>query len=130
MGHSYQVTCDGCGRRFMVSEGGGFFFDQLHCDTCGREKGIGFDQLGEVRARYLSGMPGPYCLASEDSDRRIQEEHPGPPLTREEYQSEVEHVAGRCKCGGQYRFNTPPRCPKCRSTMFALREGGPSILYD
>lgn len=31
----------------MVSEGGGFCSLLLHCDKCGKEKNIGFDELEE-----------------------------------------------------------------------------------
>lgn len=130
MGSRFEVTCDGRDHQFMVDEGGGFLFHLLHCDACGHEKLVSFADLGDLHARYLKGLPGPYCVASEASDEWIKQHHPGPPLSEKEYESEVERIAARCTCGGQYRFDAPPRCPKCRSAGLTQNPGGQFILYD
>lgn len=36
MGSADGYICRTCGARFQVRSGGGFFFDLLHCDACGR----------------------------------------------------------------------------------------------
>ncbi len=30
--------------------------------------------------------------------------------------AEIESFAGKCACGGNFRVNAAPRCPKCRSS--------------
>ena len=35
MGTQTSHVCRSCGTRFSVQDGGGFFFDELHCDACG-----------------------------------------------------------------------------------------------
>jgi hypothetical protein len=69
-GHQFGAVCSACGERFTVCEGGGFFFHLLHCNKCGKEKSIGFKDLGEIHLRYVKGLPGPYCVASMDSDKK------------------------------------------------------------
>jgi hypothetical protein len=80
MGQTYTAICDACGSKFEVNEGGGFFFHLLHCEKCGKEKSIGFEDLGEIHLRYIKGLPGPYCMASSETDKLIQEKYQGPPL--------------------------------------------------
>jgi len=52
MGQAYEATCLDCGHRFMASKGGGFTFNLIHCDTCGREKSIPLESKA-----LLSGQP-------------------------------------------------------------------------
>ena len=115
MGTEYRAKCKKCGKKFTVSDGGGFFFHLLHCNKCGKEKSISFDKIGEPHLRYIKGLGTPYCGASSKHDEYILKNYPGEPLSEEEYHKAVEKIAGKCKCGGQFRFNAPPRCPKCRS---------------
>ena len=42
MGLRFSAACNQCGFNFTVSEGGGFVFHELHCDKCGKVKGVGF----------------------------------------------------------------------------------------
>src|SRR5660397_104797 len=72
MGCSYHVKCLQCGNNFDVNSGGGFFFHLLHCDFCGKDKSIGFDEIGELHLRYIKGLPGPYCVASSSLDQHIK----------------------------------------------------------
>jgi hypothetical protein len=101
MGSSRDVICESCGHRFQASEGGGFFFHLLHCDLCGREKSVGFDELGDAQ-----------------------------PLTEDEYSSVIEQTAGSCDCGGRYQMEAPPRCPVCRSVEFREDPSGTTAMYD
>jgi predicted Zn-ribbon and HTH transcriptional regulator len=128
MGHGYEAACRDCGHRFHANEGGGFSFHLLHCDTCGTEKDLSFEEIGEPHLRYLKGLEGPYCLASSEHDRRVRESYPGAPLPEEEYQRAVESIAGPCDCGGRFRFGAPVRCPQCRSTT--ITDMGSLICYD
>ncbi len=47
MGSATAHICKACGTKFGVRDGGGFFFDMLHCDTCGKVQGVGHRDLGE-----------------------------------------------------------------------------------
>ncbi len=128
MGQTYEAECKECGYKFEISEGGGFTFHQLRCDTCGASKNISFKIIGEPHLRYVKGLQGPYCLATSESDRRIQENYPGEPLSESDYHAAVEKMAGKCGCGGLYRFRASPRCPKCRSKQ--LVKGEITECYD
>ena len=102
----------------------------LHCDTCGAEKGIDFDEIGEPHLRYLKGLKVPYCMASAEHDRHVRETYQGEPMTEEEYHVAVEELCGRCDCGGQFRLDAPARCPRCRSADYRLDPKGEFIYYD
>lgn len=128
MGHQVQAKCLDCGSTFTVDHGGGFFFHLLRCDQCGQIKSIAFRDLGELHVRYVKGLSIPYCTASAESDRQIQEHAPVEPISQEEYYRRIETIAGKCECGGQYTFEAPVRCPQCRSTR--IEEGEPTIYYD
>ncbi|MFH1743624.1 MAG: hypothetical protein ABIH23_31860 [bacterium] len=129
MGHTCDAKCLKCGEEFSVNEGGGFSFHLLHCDRCGKEKDVTFEELGEIHLQYIKGLPGPYCMATSERDRAIQEEYEGEAITEEEYHAEVENIAGvHEECGGQFRFEAPPRCPKCGSDEIEKSE--PTVLYD
>lgn len=116
MGSASGYLCRTCGTRFQVRTGGGFHFDLLHCDTCGKAKNIGHHELGEIHLRFVKGLPGPYAVARSAMDRRIQREYPGEPLTRDEYAAAAEATLEPCTCGGRFRYDAPARCPGCRST--------------
>lgn len=128
MGYSSEATCRACGHTFTVSKGGGFAFHLLRCDRCGRERSVSFEELGEAHLRYRKGLPGPYSIATQEGDDQGRTHHPGPSMSEEEYNREVEMVGGDCECGGNYRIDTPPRCPSCRSTDLA--SGEPTVFYD
>jgi len=130
MGRQYSVKCTQCGYAFNVNEGNGFFFHLLHCNSCGEEHLVGFDEIGEAHLRYRKGLPGPYCVASSECDTSVRDNYPGEPLSEGEYLSIVEQIAGACSCGGSFRFDAPPRCPKCESSELEYNPEGPSLYYD
>ena len=130
MGTEYEVICNKCDCHFIVSDGGGFFFHLLHCDKCGKEKDISFEEIGEPHLRYLKGLSGPYCVASSDHDKFIRENYPGAPLTRNEYHRIIEDLAGECDCGGAFKFEAKPRCPECNSTSYKEDPEGGVVCYD
>lgn len=129
MGTEYSAKCKQCGCKFTVSEGGGFFFHLLHCDTCGIDKSISFEELGELHLRYLKGLTGPYCIASSAHDKAVREHYPGEPISEEEYHGKIQEILGQCECGGHFRFNAPARCPQCRSDDIE-DTGEMMVLYD
>jgi len=128
MGESHEARCLECGCQFIASEGGGFFFHLLHCEQCGEERSIGFDELGELHLRYLKSLPNRHCVVSREHDAYVRVHVPVEPISSEEYRGRVEALAGSCSCGGSFTFAAPPRCPECRSTRFD--EGPTSICYD
>ena len=130
MGQTYGAICNACGHHFEAHDGGGFFFHMLHCDTCGKEKSISFDKLGDAHLRYLKGLEGPYSETTRSFDQSVQKHYPDPPLTEEEYRAIVEEIAGDHSCGGHFCFDAPTRCPKCRSTDIRYDPTVPPVNYD
>lgn len=116
MGAAAGFICRACGARFMVSEGGGFVFDLLHCDTCGAERHVSHQELGDIHFAYVKGLPGPYAVSRMDLDSRIKQNYPGKALTRDEYRVAAERSLEPCGCGGRFAYDAPVRCPQCRST--------------
>ena len=116
MGSRTGHTCRSCGTRFTVDQGGGFFFDQLHCDQCGKVWSIGHKDMGDLHLGFVKGLGRPYAIARARMDAQIQREFPGPAISREDYYTGVEALAPACACGGSFRYDAPPRCPRCRST--------------
>jgi hypothetical protein len=116
MGQRTGHICQACGTRFAVDSGGGFMFDMLHCDECGRTESLDHRELGDIHLRFVKGLRTPYAIARAKSDRYIQEHYPGEPLSRDEYHAAAEGTLDPCPCGGRFRYAAPPRCPTCRST--------------
>ena len=116
MGSASGYICRACGRHFVARSGGGFFFDLLHCDTCGATRSVTHQALGDIHLGYVKGLPGPYAVARAGLDRQIKETYPGRPLTRREYRAAAEATLDRCACGGRFRYDAPARCPGCRAT--------------
>lgn len=117
MGSQYGVICKDCGKKSMVSKGGGFTFHLLHCNKCGDEKEISFDELGDIQIRYEKRF-------------NTEVEKEAETLTEKEYQKLVEQFAGKCKCGGKYKFNAPPRCFHCKSKNIEFDHDNPGLMYD
>ena len=132
MGSITGQICRVCGTRFSVSEGGGFFFDMLHCDACGEARSVSHQELGDVHLRYVKGLGMPYAVARAEMDRAIQRDYPGEPLSREEYRAAVEVAQAPCRCGGRFAYDAPPRCPTSRSTreQWDPDETVGQMLYD
>ncbi len=116
MGSVTGHICTACGTKFRVRNGGGFFFDMLHCDACGKPRSVGHRDLGETHLRFVKGLDHPYAVARMEMDRRIQQDYPGEPLSRDEYHAAAEATLDPCSCGGRFTYGAPARCPNCRST--------------
>lgn len=101
---------------FGASRGGGFYFDKLHCDQCGRAANLGHEALGDIHLRFVKGLTTRYAVVRAEMDHRIQVDYPGEPLSRDEYHAAAEATLHACPCGGHIRYDAPPRCPTCRST--------------
>ncbi|MEI6499809.1 MAG: hypothetical protein WCP21_02155 [Armatimonadota bacterium] len=130
MGSQSGAICNQCETHFTVNDGGGFFFHLLRCDTCGAGKSISFEEIGEPHLRYLKGLKVPYCMATDEHDRKVRETYKGKPMTRDEYHAAVEELCGKCDCGGQFRLDAPARCPRCRSENHRQDPEGGFICYD
>lgn len=132
MGTVTSQVCRDCRERFMARDGGGFFFDLLHCDTCGANRSVSHEELGDIHLGFVKGLPGPYALARSRLDAEIKATYPGEVLTREQYRAAAEATLGRCACGGTFRYDAPPRCPACRSTPDRWDEDptGPMLFVD
>jgi hypothetical protein len=130
MGQQTKRRCLACGKRFQVEQGGGFFFDLLHCDRCGEARSIGHEEMGDIHLGYIKGLPGPYAVARREMDEDILRTFSGPALTRAEYQAAVEGLVGACACGGAFSYAAPARCPGCGSTEERWSEPSEMLLYD
>ena len=128
MGSRYEVICKECGKKYDANYGGGFSTHLLHCDKCGKEKWIGFRDLGEIHLKYVKGLDKPYSIATGESDKYTQDNYPGDPINEDEYFRLIEEFAGKCECGGSYTFDAKPRCPKCRSKD--SKSATLTVLYD
>lgn len=115
MGCQLKAECLDCGKTFTLNLGGGFRFHLVRCDKCGRTKSMDFDDLGDLHKHPRN-------------EENALEDRPVEPTWDDEYERRIEAIAGKCKCGGQYTLDAPPRCPKCRSTR--LEEGEPTAMYD
>lgn len=132
MGHSTGWICSVCGRHFQVRGGGGFFFDLLHCEACGRARTVTHEHLGDIHLAFVKGLPGPYAVSRTKMDREIRETYPGQPLTPAEYHGAAEATLDPCECGGRFRYDAPARCPTCRSTAesWTVDPAAASMFYD
>lgn len=86
MGQTNAVQCRDCGEHFSMSDGCGFEYEPLRCDSCGQETWI---------KRSLGGDS--WCTCSGD------------------YKERLEAVASSCKCSGRFLVDGPVICPKCYS---------------
>ncbi len=125
MGESYMVICSACQHRFRVTSGPGMRFLVFHCDTCGRDKGVGFDDFGAEFTRLPEGI-GPYSLERE----RDQESPVELRSERARIRQHVEDTAGGCPCGGAFRLDAIARCPDCGSDRYVNDPNAEQILYD
>jgi predicted Zn-ribbon and HTH transcriptional regulator len=128
MGSSNKAKCKSCGHKFEASEGGGFMFDLLRCDTCGASKSVGHDEVAEHFRRFVKGSGVRYSVATSERDRQILQDPEISPMSEDEFHAKVEEHAGTCSCGGHFKYDAPIRCPKCRSTK--IKEGKTTEFYD
>jgi len=100
MGMSFGVICKGCGHKYMVNIGGGFFFDLLHCDTCGAEK--------SVERSFRRGLPK--GRSGDIPNKKLKPQ--------------------KCGCGGRFSERASARCPVCKSPDYKEDPNGEQIMYD
>ena len=130
-GQSIGISVQAVRRDIRRQGRGGFFFDLLRCDTCGRDRSVGHAEMRDVHLAFVKGLPGPYAVTRSAMDREIQANFPGEPLTRADYHSAVEASLEPCDCGGLFRYDAHARCSNCRSTDECWdRTKGGKLLYD
>jgi hypothetical protein len=124
--------CRRCGTKFGARNGGGFWFDLLHCEVCGRDRNVAHEDLGDVHLGYVKGLGIPYAMTRAAFDRHIQATFPGPSLDTEAYHTAAEATLEPCECGGHFRYDAPARCPVCRSTseLWERDRRVSMVLYD
>jgi DNA-directed RNA polymerase subunit M/transcription elongation factor TFIIS len=105
MGYAYLAKCKKCGHKFMVHVGPSFTALMLHCDKCGREKRVSLMKIDNFIEKH------------KEEGKKLS------------YEEIVEKIAGKCKCGGHFKIDAPPRCPKCGSTDLE-DTGEVNMLYD
>jgi DNA-directed RNA polymerase subunit RPC12/RpoP len=130
MGSATGYQCQACWTRFEAEEGGGFFFDLLHCDRCGRTNSVAHSDMGDAHLAYVKGLKTPYAIARAEMDREIQRTYAGQPLTEAAYHAAVERQLPPCACGGRFTYAARPRCPHCGSTEERWTATGERAFYD
>lgn len=130
MGQVIGYQCTSCEREFSVAQGGGFFFDVLHCATCGADRSVSHESMGDIHLAFVKGLPGVYAIARARLDEQIKATFPGRPISRSEYHRRVEATQEPCPCGGALAYDAPPRCPGCRSTQEAWTPTGRVMHRD
>ena len=93
MGRMFGAICNVCGVRFVVHDGGGFAFDVLRCDTCGRERSIAHAEAGSLHAAYEKGWWEGHVGDDTQWPEHISS-YEGKALTLDEYRSALSDVAG------------------------------------
>jgi len=95
-----DTKCINCGYKFRLSIGGTMRAYELRCNICGKSILV---------MRKVSG--GRSCL----EDNEI---------------ANAEKTARKCSCGGDFKYDAPARCPKCRSTDIETIENGNMLFSD
>ncbi len=116
MGARVKAECRHCYTQFAFDSGGGMRFYELHCDTCGNTKRIGFSKIPDIEKRYYDFLNE---MRAKYEDDKIQVTTEDKKVLRDSenlYYSEIENYAGQCKCGGYFKKNAKPRCPNCKSS--------------
>ena len=128
MGWEVNAICLDCKRVFTVRQGGGFLFHQLRCAKCGKDINVCMKDVGTPYLQYVKGMSehnrrDPFL----DVDVNALMESSLEPISFDDFIIEVEKYAGQCKCGGNYLFHAPARCPSCKSTN--IEESEEVLMY-
>jgi hypothetical protein len=137
MGTQYQALCNECGHSFTVREGPGMLFELVHCERCGRSRGVSRRDLADY---YWEHHDGTTENRSEESRRPSLEERRSTDwlmvnrlagMTPQEYCEAIEAVTGRCACGGGHRLDASPRCPACGASDYRPDPNShETIMYD
>lgn len=129
MGCEMQAECNICGHEFRVSYGGSMSSELLRCNRCGKDKFILFREIPDLWVgrwrRFWDAQDGEVVWDDRLGEVKITMRA----ITEKVYRDRVQRFAGGCTCRGRFRFNAPPRCPKCWSRSFTEGER-PVLFYD
>ena len=116
-----------------MDSGGGFNFELVRCDKCGKTKSITFEKLDKLRQKYrqrvLKSLQGPFPIATPEHDEEVRRQALAGAKSGFDSNREINMVAGKCRCGGKFSLDAPPRCPKCHSTRIENNNNSVT-LYD
>jgi Zn finger protein HypA/HybF involved in hydrogenase expression len=125
MGALYGAICKECGTKYKARLGPNMLGFVVHCDKCGKEISGGDSfSLNWLYERYTKWLQISELIAKGADEKAIESinndryGHIGSPIDRNEYIKLIEEVLGRCKCGGNYTHDAPPRCPNCGSKEY------------
>ena len=97
----------------------------VHCDKCGEEiSGADKFSLNNPYRKYIKWLEISELIAKGTDEKVIESlnndsyGYIGKSIDRNEYIRLIEKVLGKCKCGGNYTHDAPPRCPNCRSKEY------------
>ena len=76
MGSATGYQCQACGTRLQACDGGGFFFDLVHCDRCGAATSVEHRDMGNVHLAFIKGLTTPYAIVRAEMDGEIQRTFP------------------------------------------------------
>ena len=107
---SFDATCRECEKAFSASRGHGRRFQQLRCDACGDTLLVGHEEIADLHRRFM--------IAADKAGEIDDWEEGSRAFDRasDEFREGVEAFAGKCSCGGRFRYGAPIRCPSCCST--------------
>jgi len=120
------TECRDCGACFELAYGIRSY--KLRCTKCEKTVNVQTIQLPSFLGNRFMPKRGKLI------DRLIPEENKPEPIKAksisvEEFFRVIERSAGKCKCGGEYTFNSPYNCPKCNSTNLKETDGNHYIAY-
>ena len=129
MGCSFKATCNDCRLDFDASEGGGLLSSTC-CDVIAVASPSpsaltrSVSRTFSISRVFLVRIVSTRQRATRSSVSRI----PANRSQRNNTIEAVERLAGKCQCEGQFQFDAPIRCPRCRSSR--IEHGEINIMYD
>lgn len=135
MGRTFGAICNQCNREFTINEGGGFHFELLRCDRCGRSINVPHP-VPEWSRGYQAGsgaISGWVASIAAFWKRLWQRPGSASPAVRSPRSARADQEANtpqQCDCGGHFIHGAPPRCPFCGSADYRNNPDFGVIMYD
>ncbi|MCB0261456.1 MAG: hypothetical protein KDH97_09250 [Calditrichaeota bacterium] len=135
MGRTIGAICNQCDREFTINEGGGFHFDLLRCDRCGRSIGVPREvvQAPEQYAAasgWFAGVAAFWKRVRQAFGRSPHGDAGAVSETTDRVSQTVPAGSPQCECGGSFIHDAPPRCPFCGSADYRNNPDFGMIMYD
>lgn len=123
----FHAICNDCNEKFVCYESDSASYHTLHCEICGKECNVAFDDTG---IQFLS------CLV-ETNNHSENEDEENFTNSFEEHRvfvdgqslKKIDKIAGLCECGGHFRLDLPVRCPRCGSMNYREAQAKPFERY-